>query len=190
MKDDPWLDRWLDVIGPPRADLTVLELGCGAGLDTEVLVESGYAVVAADLSEAQLGRCMQVAPAAGHVLLDISRPLPFADDSFQVIMASLCLHYFEWDATVRAMLEIHRCLGAGGCLAVRVNSTNDVNHGAIGYPEIGRLLYDVDGRHKRFFDRESLDRLFEAWQVNSVNEMTMGRWELPKVVWEVFASKQ
>jgi hypothetical protein len=78
----------------------------------------------------------------------------------------------------------------GGRLAVRVNSTNDVNHGAVGHPEIGHLLYDVDGRHKRFFDRESLDRLLEGWQVSSANEMTMGRWELPKVVWEVFAWKR
>lgn len=190
MKDDPWLDRWLEVMGPPRPDLTVLELGCGGGLDTEVLVETGYGVIAADLSETQLRRCERVAPAARLVLLDVREPLPFADASFQAIMASLCLHYFEWDRTERAMGEIHRCMCTGGRLAVRVNSTNDVNHGAVGHPEIGHLLYDVDGRHKRFFDRESLDRLLEGWHVSSANEMTIGRWELPKVVWEVFAWKR
>ena len=110
MKDDPWLDRWLEVMGPPRPDLTVLELGCGGGLDTEVLVETGYGVIAADLSETQLRRCEQVAPAARLVLLDVREPLPFADASFQAIMASLCLHYFEWDRTERVMGEIHRCM--------------------------------------------------------------------------------
>ncbi len=106
-------------------------------------------------------------------------------------MASLCLHYFEWDRTAQALAGIRRILSGGGLVAVRVNSTRDVNHGAVGHPEISPLLYDVDGIPKRFFDRESIDRLFtEDWEMTSVKEMTIHRWELPKVVWEVFAVKR
>ncbi len=71
MTEDPWLDGWLAVVGPPRPELAILELGCGWGLDTEILVEKGYGVVAADLSEEHLRRGVERAPAARHVLLDL-----------------------------------------------------------------------------------------------------------------------
>lgn len=194
MTEDPsfdgWLDGWLAVVGPPRPGLTILELGCGWGLDTEILLDKGYGVVAADLSEENLRRGVERAPGASRLLLDLCEPLPLADDSFDVAMASLCLHYFDWDRTERALAEVHRILNPGGLLAVRVNSTRDVHHGAVGHPQISPNFYDVDGSPKRFFDRDTIDRLFgKHWAMTSVKEMTIQRWELPKVVWEVFAVK-
>lgn len=191
MTGDPWLDRWLAVVGAPRPERAILELGCGHGRDTEILSRRGYGVVAADVSARNLGLAARAAPRARYVRLDLGRTLPFADASFDVAMASLCLHYFEWDRTRAVLAEIRRVLSGGGLLAVRVNSTRDVNHGAVGYPEISPQLYDVDSRPKRFFDRRAIDRLFAGgWAMTSVREMTISRWERPKVVWEVFAAKR
>lgn len=191
MSLDPWLDRWFDELGRMSGSLSVLELGCGPGRDTVLLAKKGHQVVAADVDEVALRRCAERVPSAHPVLLDLAVPLPFADEAFDAVMASLCLHYFDWAATQRAMGEIHRCLRMDGCLAVRVNSTKDVNHGAEGHPEIAHLFYDVDGRTKRFFDRASIEKLFaQGWRCDSVTEMTIERWALPKVVWEVFATRR
>ena len=40
--EDPWLARWLPLIGERAASLPVLELGCGGGRDSEVLVAAGH----------------------------------------------------------------------------------------------------------------------------------------------------
>ncbi|MEJ2133304.1 MAG: class I SAM-dependent methyltransferase [Gammaproteobacteria bacterium] len=191
MSVDPWLDRWFDELGRMSGSLDVLELGCGPGRDTVLLAEKGHQLVAADVDEVALRRCAERVPTAHPVLLDLAAALPFLDEAFDAVIASLCLHYFDWPATQRAMGEIHRCLRMDGCLAVRVNSTKDVNHGAVGHPEIAHLFYDVNGRRKRFFDRASIEKLFaQGWRCDSVTEMTIERWALPKVVWEVFATRR
>jgi 2-polyprenyl-3-methyl-5-hydroxy-6-metoxy-1,4-benzoquinol methylase len=46
---DPWLERWLPLIGERAANLPILELGCGGGRDTEVLAAAGRRVVGVDL---------------------------------------------------------------------------------------------------------------------------------------------
>ena len=46
---DPWLARWLTLIGERAGGLPVLELGCGGGRDSAVLVAAGLHVVGVDL---------------------------------------------------------------------------------------------------------------------------------------------
>jgi hypothetical protein len=73
----------------------------------------------------------------------------------------------------------------------RLNSTGDVNHGAVGYPEISPHYYQVKERRKRFFDRPAVDALFgPEWRRLSVKEHTIQRFQKPKVVWEVVLEKK
>lgn len=48
---------------------------------------------------------------------------------------------------------------ARGILLVQLNSTKDVNHGAVGHEEIEPGFYLVNGERKRFFDQDSIDTL-------------------------------
>jgi hypothetical protein len=74
---------------------------------------------------------------------------------------------------------------------MRVNSTRDTNYGAEGHPQVEPGAFWVDGMYKRYFDRTSLERLFNTdegaagWQVIHKEERTISRYAKPKVVWEV-----
>lgn len=189
MNDDTWLERWLTTIR--SADPAILELGCSEGRDSAVLARHGFRhITAIDLSRDALAACARAVPEATLVCHDLREPLPFAGARFDVVVASLCLHYFAWEKTQEIVHEIRRCLAPGGLLLCRLNSTKDVNYGAVGHREIAHHYYDVDGGPKRFFDAQDVDMLFGAeWERLSVQEMAIDRYEMPKMVWEIIARK-
>jgi SAM-dependent methyltransferase len=119
---------------------------------------------------------------------DLRDPFPFADASFGTVIASLCLHYFDWRTTVAAVAEIRRCLSPSGTFLCRVNSVNDVLHGAGQGEQIEPGFYRQHAQYadtKRFFTGEDLDRLFTGWQELHREEVTIHRYSQPKVAWEV-----
>ena len=188
--NDPWLERWESILETARRG-NVLELGCGSGRDSRYLTGMGLNLIASDYSPAALEVCRRHAPQADVRLLDIRSPLPFHDGAFRIVMASLCLHYFPWTQTTDIMTEIRRCLAPGGFLLVRLNSTGDIHYGAAGYPEVEPNLYRVDGELKRFFDQDAVEHLIDPeWEVLSLEEKTIKRYESPKAVWEVVLKKQ
>jgi ubiquinone/menaquinone biosynthesis C-methylase UbiE len=91
--EDAWLERWLHLPGRNR-EAPVLDLGCGAGDDARFLSRRGFRVVAADFSEKALEITRRRAPGTRPVLVDLTRSLPFPDDHFGAVVASLSLHYF------------------------------------------------------------------------------------------------
>jgi SAM-dependent methyltransferase len=185
---DPWLARWLDLIAERAAGLPVLELGCGGGRDTAVLVEAGHRVVAIDLSTRAIAKARARVPTAEFHCQDVRAPWPLAEAG--VVVASLSLHYFLWHETEALVDCIAGVLRRDGLLLCRLNSTNDHNFGASDHPRIDDNYYLVDGAPKRFFDRAAVDRLFgSGWRLLSAEEQTIDRYDLPKVVWEVALEK-
>src|SRR6187399_885418 len=90
----------------------------------------GLSVLATDLSFEALQAARRSAAQAMFIRHDLTTPLPFRKASFGLVVASLCLHYFDRATTTRAIAEVHRCLVPGGLLLCRVNSVQDVLHGA------------------------------------------------------------
>jgi SAM-dependent methyltransferase len=187
MKNDPWLDKWLSLIRERSATGTLLELGCGDGRDTVDLLSAGCTVIAADLSMENLRECASSAPEARLLRIDNGKPLPFVDGSIAVIIASLSLHYFPWDVTMRISHELKRCLTSSGILIARFNSTNDVNYGAGSGEEIEPNFYHVRTSTKRFFNEESMRLFLQGWEIRFVEENVIHRYEKPKSVWEAMA---
>jgi SAM-dependent methyltransferase len=183
---DPWLDRWLALVAARAAGQPILELGCGAGRDTEVLAGAGHLVVALDLSPSQIEAARSRAPSAQLSCQDVRDPFPAAAARASVVVASLSLHYFTWSETVALVQRIRELLLPDGLLLCRLNSTNDVHHGAVGHPEIEKDYYLVDGQPKRFFDRATVETLFaDGWRTLSLQEQTVQRYARPKVLWEI-----
>lgn len=191
---DLWLEPWLAPINGAARIPPLLELGCSTGRDTVWLTQRGYRPVALDISAEALEACVRNAPQATVLRHDLQDPLPFLDAQFEIVTAALCLHYFEWCKTVEIVADVRRCMVNGGLLLCRLNSTKDFNHGAAGHQMIEPNYYRVDGRYsekKRFFDRAAVEALFGAgWDFIALEEITIDRYERPKVVWEMALKKR
>lgn len=181
---DPWLERWLPLIVERAAGTPVLELGCGSGRDSAILSGVGVTVTGIDSSPEALAEARARVPSGRFYEADIRDGLPDVT-GFGAIVASLVLHYFTWEETAAIAVRLFRCLRPGGVLLVRVNSTEDHHYGASGHPQIAANYYRVDGKPKRFFDREAMLRLFDgAWQFLHLEQRVIQRYERPKVIWE------
>ena len=186
MNDDPWLDRWMPLVAQRAGALPVLELGCGAGLDTAVLCEAGHRVIALDLAPASIAKAKARAPAAQLHCQDVRAPFPVGPQSVNVVVASLSLHYFPWDETVALVRRIRAVLCQAGVLLCRLNSTNDHHHGAVGHTAIEQNYYLVDGEPKRFFSQSDVQALFaHGWRSLCLEEKVIHRYVFPKAAWEV-----
>lgn len=187
---DDWLEPWLPELRAAAGTRSVLELGCDTGRDTRWLVDHGFPVVATDIAADALAACATRVPEASYIRHDLAAAMPFGDACFGAVIASLCLHYFDWPTTVAAVAEIRRCLVPGGLLLCRVNSVRDHLHGAGQGEEIEPGFYRQQARYatsKRFFGPADLDRLFPAaqWRQLDRREVTIHRYAQPKVAWEL-----
>jgi SAM-dependent methyltransferase len=143
----------------------VLDLGCGGGRHAFALLRKGASVVALDYSASEVEEVATMFAAmreAGEVPADAcavamrgdAYRLPFADASFDVIVAAEVLEHLHDDA--RAFAELERVLKPGGRIAVTVPrwfpekvcwSLSDAYHG-------------VEGGHIRIYQRgQVLNRL-------------------------------
>jgi SAM-dependent methyltransferase len=185
---DPWLDRWLDLIKARAGTTPVLELGCGPGIDTATLTGAGLRVVAFDKAEAAVIAARKRAPAAVIEVRDLLDELPLTETGFNVVLASLSLHYFHWKETIALFAKVRAALNEGGLFVCRVNSTEDHEFGARGYPKIEPNFYLVNGRSKRFFTRRNVETLMrDRWRVLSLEDLVVDRYDKPKALWELVA---
>jgi len=84
-----YLDELLGLL-PPRPD--VLELGCGAGVEsTRILAERGR-LTGVDISKAQLVLARERVPSATFICADLAK-LEFADESFDGVVALYVLFH-------------------------------------------------------------------------------------------------
>jgi len=185
-----WLHRWLPLLRERAGASPILELGCGSGADTAILIDAGHSVIALDLSASEISKARNIAPSADFYCQDIRENFPATAQQLGAVIASLSLHYFSWHQTLILVENIHAALRPGGVLLCRVNSTNDHNYGASGHPKIADNYYSVDGEPKRFFDANTLRALFEEhWLIRSMEEMAIYKYAKPKFIWEIVVEK-
>jgi SAM-dependent methyltransferase len=131
-----------------RRPRSVLEVGGGPGeLAERIVKELGADLVFVDQSErmVDLARRRDLDARAGDV-----RALPFADGSFDVVVAAWMLYHV--DDIDRALAEIARVLTADGALFA---ATNSVHH----LSELGELIAMDVGSLVRQFSRENGEEL-------------------------------
>jgi trans-aconitate methyltransferase len=188
---DFWLNRWLPLIVARSNNNPVLELGCGEGADSVTLLAAGVSLNAIDICAESIAQAKKLVPAAQFHQQDIRDPWPVEPFSTSVVIASLSLHYFSWPETVDIVSRIHEVLRPGGILICRLNSTNDYNYGAIGHPEIAENYYSVNGEPKRFFDKPTVEKLFQAnWYTIELAEKITNKYDMPKTLWEIVVKKE
>ena len=108
----------LELVGPP-AGLRILDVGCGDAALVVALAQRGALVTGVDVDPSVLsaGRARAAASGVAPALMqgDI-RALPFADDSFDVVLAVTVLCFV--DDAARAVREMARVLRPGGRLVI------------------------------------------------------------------------
>jgi SAM-dependent methyltransferase len=188
--DDRWLEPWLPLLAAKAGSLPILELGCGAGRDSAVLAAAGQRVVGIDASESAIAAATARVPSCEFHCQDMRVPFPERGSRVRVVLASLSLHYFSWTETAMLVERIRDALEPAGLLLCRVNATDDVDHGAVGHPEIERHFYLVRGQPKRFFDRADIEQLLGVgWTVLHVEHRIVQRYARPKALWEIAAER-
>jgi 2-polyprenyl-3-methyl-5-hydroxy-6-metoxy-1,4-benzoquinol methylase len=101
-----------------RAGITpgsrVLELGCGTGLFTRLVAETGAFVVAIDLSEELIAAARSQSSANVEFLVGDVERVEFADAVFDSVFGSSILHHVD---AARSLREAFRLLKPGGSVA-------------------------------------------------------------------------
>lgn len=105
----------------------VLEVGCGAGTDTQEIASTGADIIAVDLTDRSAlltSSRLKLFGLDGHVLRCDSEMLPFMNASFDVVYSHGVLHHTP--DTERAISEIHRVLKTGAEARIALYNRNSL----------------------------------------------------------------
>jgi demethylmenaquinone methyltransferase/2-methoxy-6-polyprenyl-1,4-benzoquinol methylase len=91
----------------------VLDLCCGSGQATAVLVEYSQNVTGLDASPLSLKRAQNNVPQAQYIEA-FAENIPFADNSFDLVHTSAALHEMNPEQLQQILNEIYRVLKPGG----------------------------------------------------------------------------
>lgn len=190
IKFDEWLNDFDEIIN--NCKTPILDLGCGSGNNTLYLINKNKKVIAADLSSNAITNIIKNFPEIYDTkCFNMLDGFPFKDNSFEVIIADLSLHYFKKQDTEKIVKDLKRILCKNGYLIIRVNSINDVNHGAGQGLEIEKYLFQTeDGRLKRFFDENDIREIFKNFNIIYLTEEIMTRYKLEKRLFRVCMQKE
>lgn len=181
---DLWLDKYKELLERNK-DTTILDLGCGSGADSLYLKERGYNVLACDYCNESLEIIKNNIQNIETMNLDITKKFPFKDESFNLIIADLSIHYFSEGVTFSIINEIKRILKQDGYLFCRVNSLCDVNYGAGQGREIEKHFYETKHGNKRFFTEDDINYFFDMWNIKRCEETTIIRYGNEKRCFEI-----
>ncbi|MFG3816473.1 class I SAM-dependent methyltransferase [Limnothrix redekei] len=97
-----------------QPETRVLDLCCGWGQTTALLVERSNCVTGLDASPKALARARSAVPQATYVEA-FAEAMPFPDGSFEVVHSSAAMHEMEAEQLRQIFQEVHRVLVPGGC---------------------------------------------------------------------------
>lgn len=131
MTDDPYrtISRFYDaVVEPttaplrkiglslhrPRPGMTVLDVGCGTGSHLALYAAEGCAISGIDLSPSMLDRARRRLGADADLHLADATAIPFADDAFDLVLASMFIHELDPPIRSQVIADIARVVRKSG----------------------------------------------------------------------------
>lgn len=145
--------RLLEFVGELKPDARILDAGCGAGPALQFLKQRGFVPFGSDLIEYPLQQARRLIPDARLVQCDSDKPLPYGENSFDLILMSEVIeHVSSPEFTLR---ECWRVLRAGGAVAMTTPNLWDVRR--LYYPALGKVWSgDADATHQTLFNPQTM----------------------------------
>lgn len=151
-----------------KPDDRALDLGAGAGDFTAVLAEAGAEAVGAEVAEAAISRAESRYPGLDFRLVPIEGPLPFSDNSFDLVWASEVIEHVA--DTARWLSEVRRVLVPAGRLLLSTPSHARLRVALGGIERFSEPL----GDHLHLYTRRSLGGLLEDFGFGGVTVRATG----------------
>ncbi len=95
------------------SDAHLLDLCCGSGQVTGILLEYSDDVTGLDVSPLSLSRCRQNVPQAKYVEA-LAEEMPFADGRFDLVHTSAAMHEMSRSQLEQIFAQVYRVLKSGG----------------------------------------------------------------------------
>lgn len=142
----------------------ILELGCGNNQDPQYFADKGHSVLATDFAESIISeRKSSQTDNLKFDVLDISKPMPFERETFDVIYSRLALHYFTDKVTKEIFQELHRILKPQGYLCFICKSPEDPKYGR--GTLIEKDMFEARGHVRHFFSEAYAAECVSAFRV-------------------------
>jgi SAM-dependent methyltransferase len=151
-----------------RAGDRALDLGCGDGRFTGELARAGAQAVGAEVAQAALERARARDGAFDLRLVPIDGPLPFDDESFDLVWASEVIEHIA--DTARWLSEVRRVLAPAGRLLITTPSHGRMRVALAGVERFSEPL----GDHLHLYTRASLRGLLEEFGFGPVSVRAVG----------------
>jgi len=147
----------------------VLDVGCGAGPGLRYFAARGAQAFGVDLVYYPLVETRRLAPAAGLAQSNVARNLPFADQSFDLLLLSELIEHIDDERPLLA--ECFRVLRRGGALVVTTPNLWDIRRALA--PVTGRVWTgDTDPTHCNMFTPARLAAALQAAGFGRINWRT------------------
>ena len=182
---DMWIDEYIEYF---KNKGKCLELGCGIGQYSKRLMEYGYEVTSTDISETALREVKKFNK--NTKIVDMTERLPFESETFDLVFASLSIHYFDDKTTKQLVSEIKRVLKNDGVFIGSVNGKEAlevINETAI---KLEDNFYLNKDRYIRLFDKEEIKKYLSIFQVQLIDKRETIRFSHKKNYYIFIAKKQ
>lgn len=122
-QDVAWLRGVVERAGA-RFGGNALDFGCGVGRLSQALADHADQVVGVDVAASMIerARVLNRRPETVDFVCNVSRELPFPDESFDLLVSLIVLQHVPPALSVRYLLEFARVLRPGGVMAFQLPS--------------------------------------------------------------------
>ena len=165
LEEDLWIDDYKEYLSDSGL---CLDLGCGIGQYTKRFMDYGYDVISSDISTIALNKVKEFN--SNIINLDMRETLPFEDNKFDVVFASLSIHYFSDSDTKHLMSEVKRILKKDGLFIGSVNGMQGLEVIKDTAKVIEHHYYFNNGKYVRLFDISDIRKYLSDFVIIKIDE--------------------